>query len=50
MSETSERTRIKTEPYESGVILYKKMDCWDPTYTIKNLIFCVFSGYNHNQE
>jgi len=31
----SERTRIKSERYESGVIPYAKMGYWDATYTIK---------------
>jgi len=38
MSETgsvSERTRIKGERYESGVLPYAKMGYWDPAYTIK---------------
>nr|YP_009675013.1 ribulose-1,5-bisphosphate carboxylase/oxygenase large subunit [Rhizochromulina marina]QDH81864.1 ribulose-1,5-bisphosphate carboxylase/oxygenase large subunit [Rhizochromulina marina] len=32
----SERTRIKTERYESGVIPYAKMGYWDANYTVKN--------------
>jgi len=35
MSDASERSRIKSERYESGVIPYKKMGYWDPDYTIK---------------
>ena len=38
MSQTvtvSERTRIKSERYESGVIPYAKMGYWDALYTIK---------------
>jgi len=31
----SERTRIKSERYESGVIPYAKMGYWDATYTVK---------------
>ena len=31
----SERTRIKSERYESGVIPYAKMGYWDSSYTIK---------------
>jgi len=31
----SERTRIKSERYESGVIPYAKMGYWDSTYTVK---------------
>jgi ribulose-bisphosphate carboxylase large chain len=31
----SERTRIKSERYESGVIPYAKMGYWDASYTIK---------------
>jgi len=31
----SERTRIKSERYESGVIPYAKMGYWDAQYTIK---------------
>jgi ribulose-bisphosphate carboxylase large chain len=30
-----ERTRIKNERYESGVIPYAEMGYWDPNYTIK---------------
>jgi len=39
MSQTvsvSERTRIKTERYESGVIPYAKMGYWDASYGIKD--------------
>jgi ribulose-bisphosphate carboxylase large chain len=39
MSQTvsvSERTRIKSERYESGVIPYAKMGYWDASYTIKS--------------
>lgn len=32
----SERTRIKTERYESGVIPYAKMGYWDAGYTVKS--------------
>ena len=35
MSSVSERTRIKSERYESGVIPYAKMGYWDPEYAIK---------------
>jgi ribulose-bisphosphate carboxylase large chain len=31
-----ERTRIKNERYESGVIPYAKMGYWDPEYVIKD--------------
>jgi len=31
----SERTRIKSERYESGVIPYAKMGYWDASYTVK---------------
>ena len=31
----SERTRIKTERYESGVIPYAKMGYWDAAYNVK---------------
>jgi ribulose-bisphosphate carboxylase large chain len=31
------RTRIKSECYESGVILYVKMGYWDPDYVIKEI-------------
>ena len=31
----SERTRIKSERYESGVIPYAKMGYWQSSYTIK---------------
>nr|AAC36379.1 ribulose-1,5-bisphosphate carboxylase/oxygenase large subunit [Gelidium carolinianum] len=30
-----ERTRIKTQRYESGVIPYAKMGYWDPNYAVK---------------
>ena len=43
MSDTSERTRIKSERYESGVIPYKKMGYWDADYTVKeNDVLCLF--------
>ena len=43
MNEVSERTRIKTERYESGVIPYKKMGYWDADYTIKETdVLCLF--------
>jgi ribulose-bisphosphate carboxylase large chain len=43
MNDVSERTRIKTERYESGVIPYKKMGYWDPDYTIKETdVLCLF--------
>ncbi len=43
MSEASERTRIKSERYESGVIPYKKMGYWDPDYTVKDSdVLCLF--------
>jgi len=32
----SERTRIKSERYESGVIPYAKMGYWDASYAVKN--------------
>jgi ribulose-bisphosphate carboxylase large chain len=35
MSNVEERTRIKSERYESGVIPYKKMGYWDADYTVK---------------
>ena len=35
MSSVSERTRIKSERYESGVIPYAKMGYWDAAYTVK---------------
>jgi len=31
----SERTRIKSERYESGVIPYAKMGYWDASYTVQ---------------
>jgi len=31
----SERTRIKSERYESGVIPYAKMGYWDASYQVK---------------
>jgi ribulose-bisphosphate carboxylase large chain len=43
MSDASERTRIKSERYESGVIPYKKMGYWDADYTIKESdVLCLF--------
>lgn len=43
MSNAAERTRIKTERYESGVIPYKKMGYWDANYTVKeNDVVCLF--------
>jgi len=43
MSDASERTRIKTERYESGVIPYKKMGYWDADYTVKETdVLCLF--------
>ena len=43
MSDASERTRIKSERYESGVIPYKKMGYWDADYTIKDSdVLCLF--------
>jgi ribulose-bisphosphate carboxylase large chain len=39
----SERTRIKSERYESGVIPYKKMGYWDADYSVKPTdILCLF--------
>jgi ribulose-bisphosphate carboxylase large chain len=39
----SERTRIKSERYESGVIPYAKMGYWDATYTVKSTdVLCLF--------
>jgi len=35
MNDVSERTRIKSERYESGVIPYKKMGYWDADYSVK---------------
>ena len=35
MTDAVERTRIKSERYESGVIPYKKMGYWDADYTVK---------------
>ena len=43
MSDASERTRIKSERYESGVIPYKKMGYWDADYTVKESdVLCLF--------
>lgn len=43
MNTAYERTRIKSDRYESGVIPYKKMGYWDPNYTIKESdILCLF--------
>jgi len=43
MSDASERSRIKSERYESGVIPYKKMGYWDADYTIKESdVLCLF--------
>jgi ribulose-bisphosphate carboxylase large chain len=36
MSSVTERTRIKSERYESGVIPYAKMGYWDAAYTVKD--------------
>jgi ribulose-bisphosphate carboxylase large chain len=36
MNDVSERTRIKSERYESGVIPYKKMGYWDADYSVKD--------------
>jgi len=42
-SALSERTRVKLERYESGVLPYKKMGYWEPNYTIKETdILCLF--------
>jgi ribulose-bisphosphate carboxylase large chain len=35
MNDVEQRTRIKSERYESGVIPYKKMGYWDADYTVK---------------
>jgi len=35
MSSVEQRTRIKSERYESGVIPYKKMGYWDADYAVK---------------
>jgi hypothetical protein len=35
-SSVSERTRIKSERYESGVIPYAKMGYWDAAYAVKD--------------
>ena len=43
MNDVSERTRIKSERYESGVIPYKKMGYWDADYTVKESdVLCLF--------
>ena len=43
MSSVSERTRIKSERYESGVIPYAKMGYWDADYTVKESdVLCLF--------
>ena len=43
MSEASERTRIKSERYEAGVIPYKKMGYWDADYSVKETdVLCLF--------
>ena len=34
MSDVQERTRIKTDRYESGVIPYAKMGYWDADYSL----------------
>jgi ribulose-bisphosphate carboxylase large chain len=36
MSDVQERTRIKTDRYESGVIPYAKMGYWDADYSVKD--------------
>jgi ribulose-bisphosphate carboxylase large chain len=35
MNDVSDRTRIKSERYESGVLPYKKMGYWDADYSVK---------------
>jgi len=35
MSTVEQRTRIKSDRYESGVIPYARMGYWDPEYTVK---------------
>jgi ribulose-bisphosphate carboxylase large chain len=43
VTDVSERTRIKVERYESGVIPYKKMGYWDANYTVKDSdVLCLF--------
>jgi ribulose-bisphosphate carboxylase large chain len=43
VNDVAERTRIKVERYESGVIPYKKMGYWDANYTIKDSdVLCLF--------
>jgi ribulose-bisphosphate carboxylase large chain len=43
MSDAAERTRLKSERYESGVIPYKKMGYWDANYTVKETdVVCLF--------
>jgi hypothetical protein len=44
----SERTRIKSDRYESGVIPYAKMGYWDASYT-QLLTFLHYSVSLHNQ-
>jgi hypothetical protein len=38
----SERTRIKSDRYESGVIPYAKMGYWDASYAVKADILALF--------
>jgi NADH:ubiquinone oxidoreductase subunit 3 (subunit A) len=45
----SERTRIKSDRYESGVIPYAKMGYWDASYAVKLLIFLHYSVLHHSQ-
>jgi NADH:ubiquinone oxidoreductase subunit 3 (subunit A) len=45
----SERTRIKSDRYESGVIPYAKMGYWDASYAVKALMFLHYSVLHHNQ-
>ena len=43
MNDFSERSRIKSDRYEAGVIPYKKMGYWDANYTVKDTdVLCLF--------
>ena len=43
VNDVAERTRIKVERYESGVIPYKKMGYWDANYSVKDSdVLCLF--------
>ena len=45
----SERTRIKSDRYESGVIPYAKMGYWDASYAVKATDILALSVLHHNR-